>query len=229
MAGRLVIEGLAAGRGGRLVVPPLHLALQAGEALLSTGENGAGKSTLLRTLAGLLPPLAGRTSIEGFRASDGEPARSVCDIAHYIGHRNALKGARRVGADLAFWARFLGGAPGLSPEAALAELGLPEGVAELRCADLSAGQARRAALARLLVAHRPLWLLDEPTNALDAATQARFAALCRRHLSNGGMILAATHQPVDLGPAARALVLEPQPAGVAVADSSEDEGWEAIR
>ena len=228
MTGRLVIEGLASGRGGRLVVPPLDLALRPGEAVLVTGENGAGKSTLLRTLAGLLPPLAGTIRVEGLPAADGEPARSLLDIAHYIGHRNALKGARRVGAELAFWARFLGGAPRLSPEAALTELGLPEGVAQLRCADLSAGQARRAALARLLVAHRPLWLLDEPTNALDAATQARFAALCRQHLSNGGMILAATHQPLDLGPAARALVLEPQPARLALADSGEDEGWEAI-
>ncbi|KTQ86033.1 cytochrome C biogenesis protein [Aureimonas ureilytica] len=228
MAGRLVIRGLACGRGGRLVVPPLDLALSAGEAVLVTGENGAGKSTLLRTLAGLLPPLAGGVRVEGLPAADGEPARSLADIAHYIGHRNALKGARRVGAELAFWARFLGGAGGLSPEAALGALGLPEGVARLRCSDLSAGQARRAALARLLVAPRPLWLLDEPTNALDAATQARFAALCRHHLSSGGMILAATHQPVDLGPAARTLVLEPQPAGLALAESGEDEGWEAI-
>ena len=228
MAGRLVIEGLACGRGGRLVVPPVDLALSPGEAVLVTGENGAGKSTLLRTLAGLLPPIAGLVRVEGFQAGDGEAARRLGEIAHYLGHRNALKGARRVGAELGFWARFLSGSPGLSPQAALGELGLAPGVAELRCADLSAGQARRAALARLLVAHRPVWLLDEPTNALDAATQARFAALCRRHLSEGGLILAATHQPLDLGPSARTLALEPPRPGSALAAAPDDEGWEAI-
>ncbi len=116
MAGRLVIRGLACGRGGRLVVPPLDLTLSAGEAVLVTGENGAGKSTLLRTLAGLLPPLAGGVRVEDLPAADGEPARSLADIAHYIGHRNALKGGRHVGAELAFWARFLGRAGASRPK-----------------------------------------------------------------------------------------------------------------
>jgi heme exporter protein A len=227
VAGRLVIEGLACGRAGRLVVPPLSLALAPGEAVLVTGENGVGKSTLLRTLAGLLPPLAGTIRVEGFAVPGGEePARHLGEIAHYLGHRNALKGARTAGAELGFWQLYLG-APRLTPEAALAAVGLP-GAAPFPCRDLSAGQARRAALARLLVAHRPLWLLDEPTAALDAGAQTSFAALCRLHLSEGGMICAATHQPLDLGPAARTLLLERPAPSPEFESPAEDETWEAI-
>ncbi len=230
MKGRLVIDGLACGRAGRLVVPPLALALEAGEALLVTGENGAGKSTLLRTLAGFLPPLAGTVRIEGWTAPDGESARRVPEIAHYLGHRNALKGARRVGEELEFWARFLAGPPGLAPAEALERVGLGK-AAPLRASDLSAGQARRVALARLLVAPRPVWLLDEPTAALDTAAQSQFSVLCRQHLEAGGILVATTHQPLDLGHRTRALHLESMspPLQARSAHEDADEGWEAIR
>ncbi|WP_279481141.1 heme ABC exporter ATP-binding protein CcmA [Aureimonas sp. SK2] len=219
----LTLSGLVVGRGRRALSRPLDLTLSAGEALVVTGPNGAGKSTLLRTLAGLLPPLTGGVSVAGARVPDGEPARRPIEAAHYLGHRNAMKPGRTVGAELAFWADFLG-RPALSPEEALAAVGL-DGAAELAVGALSAGQQRRAAFARLLVCARPLWLLDEPTTALDGASQARIAGLCRAHRERGGIVIAATHQPLDLGPA-RSLHLEP----IAAPESlpAEIGGWDEI-
>ena len=101
----------------------------------------------------------------------------------------------------------LPGAGGLPPGAALARLGLPH-VANFPVSYLSAGQKRRVALARLLVAHRPIWLLDEPTTALDAASQALVAGMIRDHLAGGGMVIAATHAP--LGVEARELRMNGQ-------------------
>ena len=194
------IEALVVGRDRQAVAGPLGLSLSAGDALVVTGPNGAGKSTLLRTLAGLLRPLSGRVRISGMAAPDGEAARALGEVAHYVGHRNAMKPAICVGDNLAFWQRFL--APGRaaaapSVEAALDAVGLG-GIAHLPYAYLSAGQQRRASLARLIVAPRPVWLLDEPTAALDAASQARFAALVTDHLDSGGIAVAATHQPLGL-------------------------------
>ncbi|GGD42037.1 heme ABC exporter ATP-binding protein CcmA [Aureimonas glaciei] len=220
---------LCASRGGSVIAGPLDFALSGGEALVVTGENGAGKSTLLRTLAGLLPPGGGALEIEGFLAADGEPARHLGDIAHYLGHRQAMKPAESVGGGLGFWRDFFG-TPGLAIEAALAAVGLP-GVAGLPFGYLSAGQQRRAAIARLLVAQRSVWILDEPTAALDQGSQAMFARLLAAHLETGGIVVAATHQP--LGLAARELRLErrgdassPQGAlSLDAADRLAAEGW----
>jgi heme exporter protein A len=81
--------------------------------------------------------------------------------------------------------------------AALDAVGLP-GIGDLPAGYLSAGQKRRVAIARLLVTHRPIWLVDEPTSALDAASEARFAAIVAGHLAQGGIVVAATHQPLGL-------------------------------
>ena len=198
----LRLDGLVAGRGDLALAGPLDLTLRAGEALLVTGENGAGKSTLLRTLAGFLPPLAGAARVEGARAPDGEAATRPDEVAGYLGHRNGLKAGLGLAANLDFWRRLDGAGPDeAAVEAALEALGLA-GLGSLRAGHLSAGQARRAALARLLVAPRPLWILDEPTAALDAGSEARFAALCARHLAAGGLLVAATHRPLGLADAA---------------------------
>ena len=228
---RIIARGLCAARGGSVIAGPLDFVLESGEALIVTGENGAGKSTLLRTLAGLLPVGGGAIDIEGFVAADGEPARHLGEVSHYLGHRNAMKPAESVGAGLGFWRDFLG-APGLSIAAALSAVGLPQ-VAKLPFAYLSAGQQRRAAIARLLVAHRPVWILDEPTAALDQGSQEMFARLLSHHLGDGGLIVAATHQ--SLGLAARELRLESRSAGGTIsaeealqrdaADRADAEGW----
>lgn len=189
---RLVVEELACRRGVRLLFEGLGFTLQAGRALVVTGPNGTGKSSLLRLLAGLSRPAAGRMRLEG--AAEPE---DFTEEVHYLGHLDAHKASLSAEENLAFWRDMLG-RPGLSVAAAMDEVGLG-GLGRLPVAVLSAGQKRRLALARLLVAERRLWLLDEPTTALDVAAQARFAELARAHLAKGGLIVAATHAPLDLG------------------------------
>jgi heme exporter protein A len=200
---RIEAENLACRRSGRLVFEGLSFSLEGGEALIVTGRNGAGKSTLLTLLAGGLRP------DEGVIRLDGAGDRTLAESLHYVGHRDALKSALTAEENLAF-ARDLLGDPALPPGAALGAVGL-EHAAGLPVAYLSAGQRRRVALARLLVADRPLWLLDEPTAALDAAAQETLFALMRRHLAEGGLIVAATHAPLPID-AARELRLEPEPS-----------------
>jgi heme exporter protein A len=187
---RLEGTDLVCVRGGRLVFGELDFSLAGGEALLVTGPNGVGKSSLLRMVAGLVQVAKGCLKLV-----DGHADRTIAEQAHYLGHQDALKPALTVAENLDFWNRYLGGSGG--PVAALAAVGL-DGVAELPAAFLSAGQRRRLSIARLITVRRPIWLLDEPTAALDLAAQATLAGLMRQHLAGGGMILAATHGPIGL-------------------------------
>ncbi|MEA2841739.1 MAG: heme exporter protein [Methylobacteriaceae bacterium] len=196
---RLEVSDVRVERGGRRVLDGLSFVLAPGNALIVTGPNGAGKSTLLRALAGLLPLAAGRIAIVG--ADHALPCR---EVAHYVGHADANKASLTANENLAFWAASLasqqGGRSALQPAEALASSGLQR-LADLPVSVLSAGQRRRVALARLLVASRPIWLLDEPMTALDAASQTRLGDQMRRHLDQGGIIVAATHGTLDLSDA----------------------------
>jgi heme exporter protein A len=189
---KLVGQDVSCVRGGREVFASLHFTTDAGEALAVTGRNGTGKTSLLRLIAGLLSPAGGSIVIEG-----GEPELTVGEQAHYLGHRDALKPALSVRENLSFWADFLGGGPVHGIADCLGAVGLGHAL-DLPAAYLSAGQRRRLSLARLLAVHRPLWLLDEPTAALDAAGQNMFAGLMRDHLASGGLIVAATHGPLGI-------------------------------
>lgn len=193
---RLSGRGVRCVRGGREVFSGLDFAASAGEALAVTGRNGSGKTSLLRVIAGLLTPDGGSIGLEG-----GAGELTLPEQAHFLGHRDALKPALSVVENLAFWQEFLGGEV-TDAAASLAEVGLDHAT-HLPAAFLSAGQRRRLSIARLLAARRPIWLLDEPTNALDTSGQAMFAALMGHHLARGGLIIAATHAP--LGIAAREL------------------------
>ena len=178
----LSVRGLAVSRGGVPLLSDVSFDLAPGEAIVLRGPNGIGKTTLLRTLAGLQPADAG-----GIEAPE--------DGAAFSGHADGLKGALSVAENLTFWAR-LHGRGEIGP--ALDAYGIA-GLANRAAADLSAGQRRRAGLARLIAVGRPLWLLDEPTVSLDAAAVGMFEAALGAHLSGGGAAVLSTHLPAAWG------------------------------
>ena len=197
----LDVSGLAARRGDDRIFSGVNFALQGGESLVLTGRNGTGKSTLIRVIAGLLPADAGTVRVE----INGADVPRAAEAMHYLGHRNAMKRELSVEENLAFWKSFMGdfaGGSGLGVEAAAEELGLAE-LLHLPFGYLSAGQQRRMAMAKLLVAWRPVWLLDEPTAALDRQSEALFGRIMKAHLARGGIIIAATHQELGLEDAKR--------------------------
>ncbi len=182
-------------RGGRRVFSGVNFAVESSKSMVLTGANGAGKSSLLRLIAGLIRPQEGAVALSG-----GDDELSVGEQAHYVGHLDPLKPALTVTENLTFWVRFLnGGAPPghISAASGLDAVGLGE-LGHLPAGYLSAGQRRRLSLARMLAVPRPIWLLDEPTTALDAASQERLGRVMRAHLGGGGIILAATHGPLGL-------------------------------
>jgi heme exporter protein A len=190
---RLLADKLACVRGGRIIFENVSFTVAAGETLAVVGRNGAGKSSLLRLVAGLVPRSAGRLALEG--GSD----LGIGEHVHYCGHADALKPALTVLENLAFWQSYLGDL-WRDPLDALEMLAI-EHLADMPASYLSAGQKRRLALARLLVSRRPIWILDEPTAALDRSSQSVLAGLMQEHLNSGGLILAATHGDLGFEPA----------------------------
>src|ERR1700761_1797385 len=188
---RLSGRGVTCVGGGRPVFAGLDFVASSGEVLAVTGPNGSGKTSLLRLIAGLLQPAEGSIALDG-----GEDELTLAEQAHYQGHRDALKPALSVMENLAFWRDCLGGKTADAGES-LAAVGLDH-AAHLPAAYLSAGQRRRLSLARLLTVRRPIWLLDEPTAALDAAGQDLFVTFMRDHLARDGLIIAATHGPLGI-------------------------------
>ncbi len=183
------VKDLAVARGGVTVLEGVSFTLAPGQVIVLRGANGIGKTSLLRCLAGLQPAVAGRVTGE--------------DIA-YAGHADGLKASLSVAENLRFWADVNGMA---GVDGALQAMNLAA-LRNRRAGDLSAGQQRRLGLARLLVSGRAVWLLDEPTISLDAASVGLFGAVLRFHLAQGGAALIATH--IDLGlPEAREFDLTP--------------------
>ncbi|MBI1274155.1 MAG: heme ABC exporter ATP-binding protein CcmA [Alphaproteobacteria bacterium] len=183
--------GLACRRGARLVFRDIGFALAAGDALALTGPNGAGKSSLLRLAAGLLAPLRGALAWQGEAVMPGNPAHGA--RLHYIGHEGAVKPGLTCAEHLRYWAALSGGRVDTPGCDALLKIFALDGAGGLLAKTLSAGQKRRLSLTRLLLARRPLWLLDEPASALDGAAISALQAATERHRAQGGIVIAAGH------------------------------------
>lgn len=188
MSPTLVLSDVACRRGGRLLFEHLSLSMAAGDAAVLTGPNGVGKSSLLRMIAGLLPAERGQVRTDGPIA--------LADEALALDRELPLARA------LAFWARIDGGDFG----SALSALAL-DMLADVPVRMLSTGQRKRAVLARVLASGAPIWLLDEPGNGLDTASLKRLEAMVAKHRADGGIVLAASHQPLAM-PGAAMIALE---------------------
>jgi heme exporter protein A len=175
-----------------MVLSGISFALSDGDGLLLTGANGSGKTTLLRVVAGFLQPSAGEVRLE-----EGSERLEPGEHCHFIGHLPQSKAGLSVKENLDFDARFLGDGLPDRVSAALDRLGLGD-LGDIRAGFLSAGQRRRLALARLLVAQRRIWLLDEPSVSLDQASVGVLASLVAGHRAAGGIVVAATHVPLGL-------------------------------
>lgn len=192
---RLAVETLTLTRGPRTLFRDLSFGVGAGEAVTLRGENGAGKTSLLRAIAGLLEPDGG--VIRFFAGDTGVEARdAIRGQSHIIGHLDGLSGSRAGRAEIEFATAWTGGSQSIALETA-ERLGLAR-VLDLPVRKLSAGQRRRLAMIRLIASPRPLWLLDEPTTALDSASKHWMEDVMRAHLRDGGLILAAAHDPLPI-------------------------------
>jgi heme exporter protein A len=188
---QLVGSDLVCVRGGRQIFAGVSFAVGAGRALAICGPNGAGKTSLLRMIAGLLQAEAGH-----IECRDGASDLTIAEQTHFLGYQDAVKPSLSVAENLRFWSRYLGDGHGpTTPALEAVDLG---GLSDLPAGYLSAGQRRRLSLARLIAVKRPIWLLDEPTAALDAGGQARLSELMRAHTVDGGLIVAATHGPLGI-------------------------------
>ena len=183
---------LACVRGERNVFAGVDFALAPGGALVLRGPNGSGKSSLLRLLAGLLAPAAGTITWNGAPIADDPEAHHA--RLRYVGHLDAVKPVLTVAANLTFWAGLLSTPEGAAAAAARAvdRLGIGH-LADVPAQLLSAGQRRRLGLACLVAAPAPLWLLDEPTVTLDAASVTIVETLIAEHRAAGGLAVVASH------------------------------------
>ena len=194
---RLVVEDLCCLRGERIVLDGVGFCLEPGSAVQLEGPNGSGKTTLLRAICGLAPVASGRIYWDGFELDPGDEA--FLAALTWIGDTPGVKRDLTPLENLAVQRALLAVPPRMTDAGALARVGLGEH-AETPLRYLSAGQCRRAALARLAGAPSALWVLDEPLTALDAGGKALVEDLIGEHLARGGLCVISTHQRLELAP-----------------------------
>lgn len=200
---RLSLKDISCERGEARLFSGLSFDLSPGEIIWLQGSNGIGKTSLLRIAAGLARPHSGTVHWQSGAAECGAP-----DIAGYQAHADALKAKSSVTDELSFWAR-LSGTQG-RVGAAMEYVGLTS-KSNLPTGKLSAGQKRRAALARLLLADKPIWIMDEPAASMDASGQTLIQSMIKAHIARGGAALIASHAPaMPLSGKTRTLTFEAQ-------------------
>jgi heme exporter protein A len=179
-------------RGGRTIFQGLSFSVGAGSVLAVEGPNGSGKTSALRIIGGLLTQSAGtvRLRMDGMAVADREERGRFCG---WLGHQDGIKAQLTAGENVR-WAASLYRS-GADVGAALDRVGLAR-FADAPAQYLSAGQRRRLALARMITIARPIWLLDEPFASLDADGRSLVGDLVREHCAGGGIVVAATHEPV---------------------------------
>jgi heme exporter protein A len=183
-------------RGDLHVLRGVSFDLQSGQCLQITGPNGAGKSTLLRALCGLLPLESGQVQWNGYD-THADHLQFHAALA-YLGHHTALKAELSARENLLYSVGMRRHTTPAEAEAALTDAGLLVAHAGRLARQMSAGQQRRVALARVDLMRAPLWILDEPNSNLDSAGQAMFSRLLTTHLQGNGIAVVATHQPLQL-------------------------------
>ena len=194
MNSSVTAENLACTRGERRLFADLSFRVEQGSALAITGANGVGKTSLLRLIAGFIAPSCG---VVRLAAGDREitDAEGRGKQIGWLGHQDGLKAHLTAAEQLTFFAGLYGAAPVIAP--ALESVGLAR-QGDLPCRYLSAGQKKRLALVQLKISRRPLWLLDEPLAALDGEGKRLAAAMIAQHCAEGGIVLAATHEPLGI-------------------------------
>jgi heme exporter protein A len=189
----VTLDGISLKKGYNLLISNLNLEVASGDVISLTGQNGVGKTTLLRAVAGFFSPQTGKISASD-AGSPIEPVRFRTELIHYLGHQDALSPTRTTEQELRFQAQYLN-ANENNYQFAVQYLNLSP-LLDLETRLLSAGQKRRVSLARLLMAPRKLWLLDEPMSPLDTGQRDLAARLMQDHVSDGGIIIAAVHDPL---------------------------------
>ncbi|CAN5321469.1 cytochrome c biogenesis heme-transporting ATPase CcmA [soil metagenome] len=191
----LQVDNLAYERNDNFLFSKLSFQLQASQALHIEGINGAGKTTLLRILTGLVTPTDGIVYWQGKNIQ--ECREEYHSQLLYIGHHAAIKGELTPRENLQANLALCGNHSNCSIETALLNLGL-ENYANFPCHQLSAGQQRRVALARLWLTAAKVWILDEPFAAIDKTGVTNVSAVMVEHLTQGGVLVITSHQPLSL-------------------------------
>ena len=192
---QLSVTGLAAVRGGRCLFSGVGFSLSAGEIMQITGTNGSGKTTLIRMLCGLSPAASG--SLRWDYGSGLTSSQSSHNDICYLAHKDAINRSLTPYENVRYYADMHGTGKRETVLAALRTTGLG-GFEHTQCSRLSAGQCRRAAIARLLTMPASLWVLDEPLTSLDVDGVEMFETVLSAHLERGGLVIMTTHQPMDL-------------------------------